>query len=80
MAEALADAGYLASGVNPVQIKAYGAARQARTKTDAVDARSIADFCASQCPPQWTPPPPARRGPRVLVARRDAWVVLRTHE
>jgi transposase len=80
VAEALADAGYPVSVVNPARIKAYGAARQVRTKTDAVDARSIADFCASQCPLLWTPPPPAQRAPRALVARRDARVVMRTQE
>ena len=79
VAEALADAGYPVSVVNPARIKAYGAARQVRTKTDAVDARLIADFCASQCPLLWTPPP-AQRELRALVARRDALVVMRTQE
>lgn len=80
MAETLADAGYPVSVVNPARIKAYGAARQVRTKTDAVDARLIADFDASQRPPLWTPPPPAQRELRALVARRDALVVMRTQE
>jgi transposase len=79
VAEVLADAGYPVSVVNPARIKAYGAARQVRTKTDAVDARLIADFCASQRPLLWTPPL-AQRELRALIARRDALVVLRTQE
>ncbi|MFZ1827360.1 MAG: transposase, partial [Candidatus Competibacteraceae bacterium] len=59
VAETLVDAGFTVSVVNPARIKAHGTARQVRTKTDAVDARLIADFCASQHPPAWTPPPPA---------------------
>ena len=42
VAEYLTDAGHTVSVVNPAQIKAYGAARQVRTRTDAVDARLIA--------------------------------------
>ena len=80
VAETLADAGYPVSVVNPARIKAHGAARQVRTKTDAVDARLIADFCASQRPPLWTPPPPARRELRARVARREALVARRTQE
>lgn len=80
VAETLADAGYPVSVVNPSRVKAHGAARQVRTKTDAVDARLIADFCASQRPPLWTPPPPARRELRALVARREALVAMRTQE
>lgn len=80
VAEALTDAGFTVSVVNPARIKAYGAARQVRTKTDAVDARLIADFCASQQPPPWTPPPPALRTLRALVARREALVAMRTQE
>lgn len=33
------------SVVNPAQIKAFGSSRLVRTKTDAVDARLIAEFC-----------------------------------
>ena len=80
VAAVLADAGYAVSVVNPARIKAYSAARQVRTQTDAVDARLIADFCARQRPPLWTPPSPAQRELRALVARREALVVMRTQE
>jgi transposase len=80
VAEYLADAGHTVSVVNPARIKAYGATCQVRTKTDAVDARLIAAFCASQAPEPWIPPPPAVRELRALVARRDALVVMHTQE
>jgi transposase len=80
VAEYLADAGHTVSVVNPAQIKAFGASRQVRTKTDAVDARLIATFCASQVPEPWSAPPPALRELRALVARREALVVMRTQE
>ena len=80
VAEMRADAGFTVSGVNPARIKAYRVAQQVRTKTDAVDACLIADFCARQHPPAWIPPPPAQRELRAWGARREAWVVMRTQE
>lgn len=80
VAEHLAEAGFTVSVVNPARIKAYGTSRQVRTKTDAVDARLIAEFCASQALEPWTPPPPAVRKLRTLVARREALVAMRTQE
>lgn len=50
------------------------------TYWEAAAARLIADFCANQRPPLWTPPPPAQRELRALVARREALVVMRTQE
>jgi transposase len=80
VAEYLADAGCTVSVVNPARIKAYGVSRQVRTKTDAVDARLIAEFGASQSPEPWIAPSPAIRELRALVARRETLVVLHTQE
>lgn len=80
LAEHLSDAGCLVSVVNPAQIKAYGAALGVRSKTDAVDSRVIADFCAAQPPALWQPPPAAVRVLRALVARREALVQLHIQE
>lgn len=80
IAEYLADSGFKVSVVNPSRIKAHGLSRQVRTKTDAVDARLIADFCASQKPELWTPLPPVIKELRALVARREALVAMRTQE
>ena len=67
VAEALADAGYLVSVVNPAQIKAFSASLLARAKTDALDARIIALFCRAHNPPAWEPPTPEQRKLRSLV-------------
>lgn len=80
VAEFLADAGHTVSVVNPAQIKAFGAAGLVRTKTDRVDARLIARFCAAQRPEPWQAPSPAIRELRALVARRDALNAMRTQE
>lgn len=80
IAEHLCDAGYTVSVVNPAQVKAYGAALGVRSKTDAADARLIAEFCAQRRPASWQAPPPAVRTLRALVARRQALVELHTQE
>lgn len=69
--EALADflyaAGYAVSVVNPARIKAYADSQLSRNKTDLLDAALIADFCRTQDPPLWTPPPPEWRELQALV-------------
>jgi transposase len=80
VAEYLVDAGFRVSVVNPAQIKAFGSARLARTKTDKADARLIAEFCATQQPEPWQAPTPAIRELRALVARRNALDAMRTQE
>lgn len=80
LAEWLVDAGHVVSVINPAQIKAYGQASQVRTKTDPVDARLIAEFCATQAPAPWQAPPTILRDLRALVTRRDALVTMRTQE
>lgn len=80
VAEYLADLGHTVSVVNPAQIKAFGAAGLVRTKTDRVDAKLIAAFCAAQHPAPWQAPSPAIRELRDLVARRSALDAMRTQE
>ena len=63
----LHEAGYTVSVVNPARIKAYADSRLSRTKTDAGDAALIADFCRTQQPDAWTPPPPEQRELQALV-------------
>jgi transposase len=80
IAQSLSTLGFAVSVVNPAQIKAYGASRLARTKTDAVDARLIADFCAERNPPAWQPLSDAELALRALVLRLDALQAMRTQE
>jgi transposase len=80
IAQFLSTQGFTVSVVNPAQIKAYGASRLARTKTDAVDARLIADFCAERQPPAWQPFSDDELALRALVLRLDALQAMRTQE
>ncbi len=80
LAQFLSTAGITASVVNPAQIKAYGASRLTRSKTDAIDARLIADFCAERQPTPWQPPSPEEIDLRALVLRLEALQTMRTQE
>jgi transposase len=80
LAEALADAGYVVSVVNPAIIEAYARSCLTRTKTDATDARLIAQFCATQHPQPWVPLPREVRALQALVRRLDALEGMRTQE
>lgn len=62
-------AGFVVSVVNPARIKAYAESRLSRTKTDAGDAALIADFCFTQQPDAWTPPPPEQLALQAMVRR-----------
>lgn len=70
VAEYLHAAGYPVSVINPARLKAYAQVTLTRTKTDQTDARLLAEFCRTQQPARWTPPPPAQRALRALVRRR----------
>jgi transposase len=80
IAQFLTTAGFTVSVVNPAQIKAYGASRLARSKTDAVDARLIADFCAERQPAPWQARSEAEITLRALVLRLEALQIIRTQE
>lgn len=76
----LYEQGYQVSMVNPARIKKYAGSKLQRNKTDKLDARVIADFCWTQKPALWTPPPPEKRQLQELVRRRNALVNERTRE
>jgi transposase len=80
VAEYLSDAGHTVSVVNPAQIKAFAQAGLVRTKTDRVDARVIAEFCAAHAPAPWQPPSASLRELRALVARRESLEAMRVQE
>lgn len=72
--------GMTVSVINPAQIKAFGASRLVRTKTDKVDAHLIAQFCGEYHPAPWQPPAPAEQALRSLVMRLEALNAMRTQE
>jgi transposase len=80
VAEYLAAKGMLVSVVNPAQIKAFGASRLVRTKTDKVDAQLIAGFCADCHPEPWQAPSASEQALRALVLRFEALQTMRTQE
>src|SRR6266849_3339672 len=67
VAEYLHEAGYRVSVVNPARIRGYATSQLRRNKTDKLDATLIADFCRTQQPEAWTPPPPEVRQLQALV-------------
>lgn len=80
VAEDLADHGFAVSVVNPAQVKDFGGAMGVRTKTDAVDAKLIAEFCDGRNPQVWQAPSKSIRRLRALVGRREALMDLRVQE
>ena len=80
VAEYLAALGMRVSVINPAQIKAFGASRMVRTKTDKVDAKLIAAFCFERCPAPWMAPSPGEQTLRAMVLRLDALQNMRTQE
>lgn len=79
-AEALADVGHVVSVVNPALVKAHAKSRGLRTKTDAVDARVLADFCKEKRPAPWQAPSANARALRALVLRHQALIEMQTQE
>ena len=67
----LYEQGFQVSVINPARIKAYAQSQLKRHKTDAIDAELIADFCRTQQPALWSPPPPEEQELRALVRHFD---------
>lgn len=80
VAEYLYQQGHAVSVVNPVRIKAYAESKMRRNKTDKLDAYLIADFCASQDPPLWSPPPANVRLLQGLMRRLEDLQGMRQQE
>lgn len=79
-AQFFAERGHTVSVVNPAQIKAHAGACLSRSKTDAIDARLIADFCAKHNPPPWQPRSEAELAVRALALRIDALQAMLAQE
>lgn len=80
VAEYLAMQAIVVSVINPAQIKAFGASRMVRTKTDKVDAKLIAAFCFERRPEPWQASSPSKQALRAMVLRLDALQSMRTQE
>lgn len=67
LATYLSDNELFVSIVNPAQIHAFGKSELIRNKTDKLDTKLIARYCASQTPPEWKPTPLSERQLLALV-------------
>lgn len=76
----LADAGHTVSVINPALAKAHAQSLGLRSKTDAIDARMLADFCRQRNPPEWSAPSLMERQLRALVLRHQALTEMQTQE
>ena len=70
LATTLQAAGYAIAVINPKQAHNFAQSLPRRSKTDALDARLLAQFAAERHPPTWTPPP-AR--PPCTTSTRRCW-------
>jgi transposase len=69
VAEFLYEKGYRVSVVNPSMIEAFARTELKRNKTDAADARTIAQFCLEKDPNDWHPLPPEIKQLQALSRR-----------
>lgn len=78
LATTLAQAGFAVAVINPAQAHAFAKALLKRSKTDAIDAQTLAQLAALLQPAPWTPPPAIYAELQQRLAERDALVTLRT--
>jgi transposase len=63
--------------VSPASARYYAQARLRRAKTDAVDARVLAQYGRDLRPARWTPPPAEIQQLQLLLRQRDDLVAMR---
>lgn len=71
LAQAVYESGATVSVVNPSRTALFARSQLRRTKTDAVDAEMIAQFCQTQRPSAWSPPAPEILELRGLLTYRE---------
>ena len=74
----LSDAHIAVSVINPAQAHDFAKALLKRSKTDAIDAQTLAELAARLQPQPWTPPPAVHTQLHQRLAHRDALVDART--
>lgn len=77
LATALANAGFAVSVINAGQAHHFAKVLLQRAKTDAIDARMLAQLAALLQPARWTPPPAIYEELRQRLAQRDALIAVR---
>ena len=78
LAVSLHEAGFAVAVVNPAHVHNYALSLPRRAKTDALDARVLAQFAAERQPPApWTPPPQVYHELRQRLVARDGLLSMR---
>ena len=80
VATVLSDAGHSVSIINPARAKAFASSLGVRQKTDAVDAKVLAQLVSSQPLQLWHAPAPELRALQALVRRLDALIQMQVQE
>ena len=78
LAVTLHEAGYRVAVVNPRQAHHFAKAQLRRAKTDALDARDLAQLAAALRPAPWAPPPAVYHEVRQRLVARDGLLAMRT--
>jgi len=77
LATTLHQAGFAVAVINPAQAHDFAKALLKRSKTDAIDAQTLAELGARLQPAPWTPPPVIYTEVQQRLVQRDALVDLR---
>jgi transposase len=80
LAEALHQAGIRFARINPARARDFARADGRLAKTDAIDARMLANFARTMAPAADHPPEPVRNALASLAKRRDQLVHMRAQE
>jgi len=80
LACALHDQGLIVSVVNPLLVKRFAESNGQRNKTDAADAKCLAQFCREKRPERWEAPSVGVRTLQALVARLETLQDMRLAE
>lgn len=78
LATFLIEQGFAVSVINPAQAHDFAKALLKRSKTDAIDAQTLAELAARLQPARWTPPPAVYTELHQRLVHRDALVEVRT--
>lgn len=77
---ALVEAGHRVSVINPALAKAHAQSLGLRSKTDAIDACVLADYCREKQPAAWVAPSSSELRLKALVLRLQGLVTMRAEE
>jgi transposase len=77
LATTLHQAGFAVAVINPAQAHDFAKALLKRSKSDAIDAQTLAELGARLQPQLWTPPPAIYAELQRRVAQREALIELR---